>query len=131
MAPKGGTERFLLDTSALLAYLEDEKGAFTVKERRHLSSIPFIVFSELYYLFWGRYGKTEADQAYAVVKSWGLPCLFPPEKVILQAGRLKAVYRLGIADSYIASFALTEGLTLLTKDRDFGLLQKEISLRFL
>ena len=126
-----GSKQFLLDTSALIAYLEDEKGASAVVEAKDHSAIPFIAISELYYIFWTRRGETEAEKAYAVVKSWGLPLLLPSETVLLQAGRLKVVYRLGIADSYIAAFALEERLILLTKDTDFKSLHKEISLKLL
>ena len=124
------SEQFLLDTSALIAYLIGEPITPTAEEIKK-SSIPFIVLSELYYTLWMKCGVEEADRHYGIVKSWGVPLLLPSEKVILQAGKFKAEHRLGIADSYIAAFALTEILTLLTKDLDFKILDKEISLKFL
>lgn len=125
------SEQFLLDTSVLLAYLIGESNAPTAEEIRTRSLIPFIVLTELYYTLCTKRRETEADQIHALVRSWECPLLFPSEKVILQAGRFKAKYRLGIADSYIAAFAFSENLTLLTKDSDFKILHKEISLKFL
>lgn len=125
------SEQFLLDTSALLAFLANEEGASMVEKAQPTSSIPFIALTELYYTFWRRWGEMKADHAYGVVKDWNLPLLLPSERVILQAGKFKAEHRLGIADSYIAAFAVVENLTLLTKDLDFKIIDKEISLKFL
>lgn len=122
---------FLLDTSALIAYLANEKGAGYVSKILLRCKIPFICLSELYYLIWNKKGKAEADKIFGIVKSWRLPILYPNEKVILNAGRIKAVYKLGIADSYIAAFALDEEAKLITKDADYKILNEEINLFFL
>lgn len=119
---------FILDTSALITYLADEKGADEVLKFLPESKIPFICLSELYYLIWNKKGKAEADKIYGIVKSWKLPILYPNERVILNAGRLKAVYKLGISDSYIAAFVLEESSQLITKDTDYKILQEEIKI---
>lgn len=118
----------ILDTSALIAYLCNEKGASRVEKLLSISLVPFICLSELYYLVWNKKGKAEADKIYGIVKSWGLPVLFPDERVILNAGRIKAVYKLGISDSYIAAFCLEHNVELATKDKDYKVLASEISL---
>jgi len=124
-------EAFVLDTSALIAYLADEKEAQDVMKILPQGKIPFICLSELYYLVWNKRGKAEADNIYGLVKSWGLPVLFPDERIILNAGRIKAVYKLGISDSYIAAFALDAGSTLVTKDTDYKILKNELKLLIL
>ena len=88
-----GKEGFILDTSALIAYLADEKEAAEVLRVIPSSRIPFICLSELYYLVWNRKDRAEADRIYGMVKSWGLSVLYPNERVILNAGRIKAVYK--------------------------------------
>ena len=123
-----GKEGFILDTSALIAYLADEKEAAEVLRVIPSSRIPFICLSELYYLVWNRKDRAEADRIYGMVKSWGLSVLYPNERVILNVGRIKAVYKLGISDSYIAALALDEGLTLVTKDKDYKILRQEIKI---
>ncbi len=120
--------KFILDTSALIAYLANERGAGRVVKFIAECHIPFICLSELYYLIWNKKGKAEADTIYAIVKSWHLPVLFPNEEIILNAGRLKAVYKLGISDSYIASFALEKDSRLITKDKDYNILKEEINI---
>ena len=123
--------RYLLDTSALICYLAGEKEADEVARLRMFSSIPFIAFTELYYLLWDKRGRAEADKIYGFVKSWHIPTIFPNERILLTAGRLKAQYGLGIADSFIAACAYETGDELLTKDNDYRILEKEITIRFL
>lgn len=122
---------FILDTSALIVYLANEKQAGEVLKILPQSKIPFICLSELYYLIWQKKGRAEADKIYATVKSWNLPILYPNERIILNAGRIKAVYKLGISDSYIAAFVLEEDSQLVTKDKDYKILEEEMRILFL
>lgn len=124
MSKKG----FVLDTSALIAFLADEKEASEVLKVLPSSRIPFICLSELYYIVWNKKDRAEADRIYGIVKSWNLPVLYPNERVILNAGRIKAVYKLGIADSYIAALSMDEGFALVTKDKDYKIIAKEIKI---
>lgn len=119
---------YILDTSAIIAYLSNEDGAEKISKLKQESSIPFIVFSELYYLMWNRKDRAEADRIYGIVKNWELPLLQPDERIIITAGRFKAVYKLGIADSYIAAFAFSKALPLVTKDPDYNALKWEIEI---
>ena len=118
----------VLDTSAIISYLANEPGSNRVESIKSESAIPFMALSELYYVIWRKKGKAEADLTYALVKSWGLPILYPTEQVILTAGRLKATYHLGIADSYIASFALIQNSKLVTQDMDYEVLVPDLKL---
>ena len=122
---------FILDTSALIVYLANEKGAGEVSKLLPGSKIPFICLSELYYLLWQRKGRPEPDKIYGIIKSWNLPILYPNERIILNAGRIKAVYKLGISDSYIAALSLEEEGQLVTKDNDYKILQEEIKILWL
>ncbi len=121
-------EGFVLDTSALIAFLADEKEASEVLKVISLSRIPFICLSELYYIVWNKKDRAEADRIYGIVKNWDLPVLYPNERVILNAGRIKAVYKLGIADSYIGAFSMDTGFPLVTKDKDYKILEQEIKI---
>jgi predicted nucleic acid-binding protein len=122
--------RCIFDTSALIGYLAAETGADEIGMHLKNSAVPFIVLTELYYLIWLKKDRAEANKIYGIIKSWNLPFLFPTELTIITAGRLKAIYRLGIADSYIAAFAFEYHCPLVTKDADFKILQDEIKLYF-
>jgi len=122
---------YVLDTSAVIAYLAGERGSAGVEALKSISALPFMALSELYYVVWQKKDKAEADRMYGLVRGWHLPILYPTERTVLIAGRLKVVWKLGIADSYIAAIAKSFDLTLLTKDPDYKKLQSEIRLRFL
>ena len=131
MKPKRSAEReprYILDTSALVAYLAQEPGAERVADVKHASALPFIVITELYYITWRKQGKPLADVTIQHVLDWRLPLLTATERVSLFAGSLKARYRLGLADSFVAAFALAHRATLVTKDPDFRPLQPNLQL---
>lgn len=115
----------LWDTSAILAHLANEPNAPKLTVFRDKSAIAFISFTELYYLIWQKEGKASADKAVGIVRAWGWPTLWPNERTILIAGRLKASRKLGIADSYIAAIAMEHELALVTKDPDYKVLQED------
>ena len=50
---------------------------------------------------------------------------------MLLAGRLRAMHRLGLGDSFVAAFALASNAILVTKDNDFRALAPELKLLFL
>jgi predicted nucleic acid-binding protein len=125
------TYQYTLDTSALIAYLAQEPGGERLAEVRHAAAIPCVVVTELYYTTWRRQGQPLADVTIQHVLGWHLPLLTPNERISLFAGSLKARHRLGLADSYIAAFALSSGTTLVTKDADFRILEPQLRLLFL
>lgn len=119
-------QTFIIDTSAIIAYLHGEEGGELLAIAIGKSSVPFIALTELYYIIWKRLSKSSADYFYGIVKSWGLPLLIPDESTILTSARFKVSYALGIADSYIAAFAFTQKAILITKDFDFERIREEI-----
>lgn len=122
---------YVLDTSALIAYLCEEAGADQVQAIRSHCSIPFIALTELYYVTWRKQNQVIADETIQYVSSWHMPVLFPDQRVSLSAGYIKAQYQLGIADSYVAAMTLEHRATLVTKDSDFQSLKLDIKLLFL
>jgi|TARA_B100000959_G_scaffold201675_1_gene211089 predicted nucleic acid-binding protein len=118
--------KYILDTSAILAYLGKEKGSAKLASFKSRSAIPFIALTELYHITWQKKGKVTADKTYGVVKAWQLPMLLPDEKIILTAGRFKVNYHLGIADSFIIYFANNRKCSLVTKDPDYEVLKDEV-----
>lgn len=115
-------ERYLLDTSALMALIEDEAGADRVEQiiSQGHAVVPWPVLLELYYIARQEHGQAEADRRYALASKletevlWGMD-----EAILLTAGRLKAEQRISFADALIAAFALREGAILLHKDPEY------------
>jgi len=119
---------YLLDTSAIWAYLLNEPGGEQVSPLYRHSLIPFIAMSELYSTVWLRFGQPKADQVVATVREWQRPWVWPTEEVVFLAGRWRAVHRLGLADSFIAALAFIHQAILVTKDMDFQVLRHDLQL---
>jgi len=122
-------ERYLLDTSAVLAFLEDEAGAQRVEEiiRAGRAVIPFLALLETYYISLQETTEAIAEKRYALLKQ--LPARFlydVDEPTLLTAGRFKAWHCLSLADALIAAFAVREGAILVHKDPEFKSLSKQV-----
>jgi len=123
-----GEALYLLDSSAILAYLLNEPQAARVAAHHKRAVLPFVALAELYAALWLRFGQAKANEAVAAIRAWQLPWLWPTEEVTLLAGRWRAEYRLGLADALIAALAFFFQATLATKDPDFRPLQPHLRL---
>jgi ribonuclease VapC len=128
-------ERYLLDTSALLAFTDAEEGANEVERllqkaragRCHLL-ICSITLMELFYTTLREQGEDGAARLVAFIKSWPVSWVYPDEKVLLQAGKLKATYHLSVADALIAAVAKLHRAVLVHKDPELQALRAEVRL---
>ncbi len=120
---------YLLDTSAILSFLEDEKGADRVEEilKEGNFIIPFVVYLEIYYISVREKGVEIGERRYAMLKKLGGEYIdFVPEPVLLKAGLYKSKYNVSLADSIIAAFASARDATLVHKDPEYENLEKII-----
>lgn len=128
-------ELYVLDTSAILAFLGGEPGADRVERLlraaragRHQVLACSITLMELFYTAIRAQGEDEAFRLVALVKAWPLEWVYPDEKTLLQAGRLKASHRLSVADALVAAVARMRGATLVHKDPEMQALSSEVNL---
>ena len=124
------TPVYILDTSVLADYLAEDKSVKELKQYSKAALLPFVVLTEIYYLIFRRKGKIVADEILQSVLNWQLTILNPNEQICLSAGLIKGKYSLGIADSFIAAFALASEATLITKDPDFRILEPHLKLLY-
>lgn len=127
--------RYVLDTSAIFAFTDQEAGADKVeglldsaRAKECRIAVCAISLMELYYVALREKGEDEAAQLVALAKAWPVTWIYPDEKTLLQAGKLKALYRLSVADALIAAVAKLHQATLVHKDPEFEPLSQEISL---
>lgn len=127
-------ERYLVDTSAFLAFIEDEDGAARVEQvlRRRSTLLPWPVLLETYYISRQERGEAEADRRYALMKQLDVTILWQmDEPTLLTAGRLKANHRVSLADALIAAFAFQHDAILIHKDPEYEAVAGEVSLEAL
>lgn len=115
---------YVLDACAVIAFLNDEKGADVVEEllRKSNPQEPNLVLHrlnllEVYYGIYRDIGKEAASEALEKIRA--LPIIEVAEitqEVFLDAGRLKASHRLSLADSIAAAEAKVRFATLVTSD---------------
>lgn len=124
-----------MDTSAIFALTDQEEGAAEVEkllDAAHLDrcevEVASISLMEIYYITLREQGEDDAAQLIALVKSWPVTWVYPDEKMLLQAAKLKAFHRLSLADALIAAAAKLHNATLIHKDPEFEALIPQISL---
>jgi len=118
---------FLLDTSALMAFLEDEAGADRVEELLRkgaiLSSISLL---EVYYITLREQGELSAEQRYALLKRLPLNIIWEMnEPVLLRAGHYKSRYQISLTDALIAALTWSNEAVLVHKDPEYNELEEE------
>ena len=131
-------ERYVLDTSAILAFTDNEEGADEVQQlleaaraRQCVIEVCAITLMELAYITEREQGEDEAARLVALVKAWPITWVYPEEKTLLQAAKLKATHRLSVADALIAAVAKLSPAALVHKDPEFAALASQIVLRAL
>ena len=125
-------KRFVLDTSALLAWLEGEDGVERVRELLRGDDeviLPWPVLMEMFYITARASGEQVALQRYASVKQ--LPVTLVEqmdEPLLLAAARFKAQFPISIADAMIAAFASHLGATLVHKYPEYDALKGKFAI---
>lgn len=125
-------KKYVLDTSALMAYLEAEEGFDRVEDILASEEVilPFISLMELYYISLQEQGQTVADQRYATFRRYPVFWQFD-EQTTLTAARLKATNRISFADSMIAAIAIRHGAILIHKDPEYDELAGQVEMEAL
>ena len=117
---------YILDTSALLTYIEDEDGADQVDallaeaENKEVDIyISFISITEVYYITLQEKDETEALRRIKLIQALAVNFVESYEDLNLAAGKLKATNRISLADSYIAALCQEYSEVLVHKDPEF------------
>lgn len=131
-------EAFVLDTSAVLAYVDDEEGTDFVAELLRAAQreeialhASFVTLTEVRYITMQERDEASADHLAGLVKSWPLRWVYPDETQCLLAARYKAEYRISLADAFVAATTFRLNATLVHKDPEFEAMAGEIRLRAL
>ena len=128
-------KEYLLDTSAIFAFTDNEDGADLIEElldkaqRRQVTLyVSLMTTMELYYVTLDEWNEKEADDLFLLVRSLSMVELPLEEKLLLVAARFKARCKISVADAWIAATAAVRNLTLIHKDPEFERLKQDISI---
>jgi len=128
------TERYVLDTSALLAFYQDEPGSEMVEDilrkaeagaaRIYLSSISIY---EVAYLTMASGTEEEARNLIINLRALPVEEVSLDEELLWGAASLKARGGLSVADSIVAALAARESAVLVHRDPELARLRSNIA----
>lgn len=128
----GEATSFVLDSFAVLAYLEGEAGGATVRDLLQEGEagsrtlfLSLINLGEILYIIEREQGLIPAQQALAAIEQ--LPLTVEPvsRATVLAAANLKARYSVAYADTFAVVAARDHGAVLVTGDPEFEALAKD------
>jgi predicted nucleic acid-binding protein len=127
------TNNFVLDSYAVIGYLENESFSGRIQEllTNAKKGDPRLYFhaihlGEVFYITLREQGQTLADLAYSRIKALPLKVVdHIDERLLLQAATLKANHSISYADCFAAAMAIINKCPLLTGDPEFKSLEKE------
>lgn len=132
-------ENFVLDACALIAFMVDEEGAEKVdtilsnaQNRKCKIFIHSINLLEIYYGIRREEGFEKAEWVLNKIEKLPIKIIDSiTNEVFREAGRLKATYKISLADSIALAEAMTKKARLVTADHhEFDVLEKKEPIHF-
>jgi len=128
-----GLNSFVLDSFALIGFLENEKFASRIemllkqaRQGKILIYLHAIHLGEVYYITLREQSQNIADLAFARIKAFPVKYIdIIDDELLRKAAWLKANYPISYADAFAASMAIIHKSTLLTGDPEFKKLGKK------
>ncbi len=129
---------FVLDTYALLAYLQGQPGTSrieklleeAVKENCQLI-LSLINLGELLYITERRGGVVKAQNALALIRQLPIEVLPADEQTLFAAAHIKANHSISYADSFAVATAIQESAVILTGDPEFQSVETIVKVEWL
>lgn len=116
-------KRYVLDSFAMLAYLQDEPGAQMIQDvltdENAEISLCTVNLGEAYYIVHQEQGEAKAEKVLLAVEQLPIQEIVPDRELILQAARIKASFAISYADAFVAALAEHLQGTVVTGDPEF------------
>ena len=126
---------YVLDSFALISYLEKGKGAKKVKEilsqaekGRNRVLLCIVNLGEVYYITYRRYGPDKAEQVLSAIEQLPVKVVDADRRITLRAARIKATYPMAYADAFALALANDMDAHLITGDPEFKKLKAKVSI---
>jgi len=128
----------VLDSSAVLAYLNNEAGAERVvvllraaKAGEARLLLCEINLGEILYTVERRRGLAAAQQVLALLESLPFQQVEANRALVLDAAHIKATHPISYADAFVCALAMRENAVILTSDPEFNAVQGLVRLEWL
>lgn len=127
--------KYVLDTYSLLAYSEKEDGYDKVADLLAKSLfgeinifLCVVNWGEMYYIALRKGGESNAELHRETFEKYPIDIIDATKELTLQAARFKASHKMSYADAYAAALAKLNKAELVTGDKEFKELEKEIKI---
>ena len=130
---------YVLDACAMLAVLAEELGSEKVVELYLKASRDEVILImnklnllEVYYNLYKAYGMLLADRFVEVVKQAPIAINYEiSDDIFMEAGRLKASYKISLADSIaLAQASVLSGMLVTSDHHEFDMIEKNENIAF-
>jgi len=129
---------FVLDSYALLAYLQDESAGSRIeklldnaqKEKCRLI-LSLINLGEILYIIERRGGIAKAQDALALIRQLPLEIPLVNEQTVFTAAHIKANHAISYADAFVVATAIQESATIVTADPEFRSVETIVQVEWL
>jgi ribonuclease VapC len=135
---KGGSKVVVLDTWAILAYLDGEPAAAQVRQtlrkarkKQVLLLLSLINYGECLYIIEREQGLQHAQRAAGIIDQ--LAVRVPPvdRALVFEAAHVKALHAVSYADAFSIALAKRNGAAVMTGDPEFKAVESEIPVHWL
>jgi len=125
---------YVLDTSALFAFIENEDGAADIERmlmetlnEQHTLYVSVVSLIEVFYISLQEQGRTVATERLQLLKDLPFEQETLHEGVVTLIGEIKASHTMSFADCCISGLAKEKNAILVHKDPEFEQFENEIS----
>jgi len=129
---------YVLDSYALLAFFNNEKGVEIVREllldavkNKLLLYLLNINLGEIIYIIERELGINSAQLALSRIKEMPVEVVYADMDITLKAAHLKANYPVSYADAFAVALAVLKSSVLVTGDNDFSKLNHLVEILWL
>jgi ribonuclease VapC len=128
----------VIDSHGLLVFLEKEPGFekvesffITAVEKDDYLLMASVNFGEVYYIVLRECGEEKAKEIESIIKTLPIEIVDVDMQIAKEAGRFKALHKLSYADCFAASLAKLHKGEVVTGDKEFKALEKEIKISWI
>ena len=128
-------QKYVLDSYALISYMEGEKGAEIVANILKSALIDkaeifmsVINWGEIYYIALREQGEKVASLYLKTINRYPIKIIDADKSLTLEAAKFKAFNKMSYADAFAAALAKIQKAKLVTGDKEFKTLENKIKI---
>ena len=131
-------KKYVMDSSAMIAFFEDESGAGEVAEilnalinQKAKGFMSVINWGEIFYCTLRVQGLEEAEYVLTQFNTYPIQILEPDQGLTYEAAKLRVRYGIAYADCFAAALSLRLKAPVVTGDPEFKQLENEIPVQWI